>query len=179
MKQSFGDTDIATKQMLNGYEGHYLKFEKKGATAGMLLVNMDHSCQSEFRAYIRHISVTDKNDFNDALKCAVDYIWQQMYAETIRIDLYHFKDEESGTLKANQEIKDSLGMQKKGFKWKTMLNDPATGKRYQIMQMNKPKDLLVITTNDRKLTIKQEPITLKAAQVFRLFKDATKAPNQS
>ena len=45
--------------------------------------------------------------------------------------------------------------------------------------MNKPKDLLVITTNDRKLTIKQEPITLKAAQVFRLFKDATKAPNQS
>ena len=53
-----------------------------------------------------------------------------MYAETIRIDLYHFKDEESGTLKANQEIKDSLGMQKKGFKWKTMLNDPATGKRF-------------------------------------------------
>lgn len=52
-----------------------------------------------------------------------------MFAETIRIDLYHFKDE-SGSLKANQDIKVSLGMEKKGFKWKTMLNDPASGMRY-------------------------------------------------
>ena len=157
--------------MLNGYEGHYLKFQKKGETAGILLVNMDHSCQTEFRAYIRHISVVDKNDFDEALKAAVEFIWHQMYAETIRIDLYHFKDEESGKLQANQDIKVSLGMEKKGFKWKTMLNDPATGKRYQIMQMNKPKDLEIDTKNDRRLTVKQEPITLKAALVLRLFKD--------
>jgi hypothetical protein len=115
---------------------------------------MDHSCQTEFRAYIRHISVVDKNDFDEALKAAVEFIWHQMYAETIRIDLYHFKDEESGKLQANQDIKVSLGMEKKGFKWKTMLNDPATGKRYQIMQMNKPKDLEIDTKNDRRLTVK-------------------------
>ena len=39
------------------------------------------------------------------------------------------------------------------------------------MQMNKPKDLEVNQNNDRKLTIKQEPITLKAAVVLRLYKD--------
>lgn len=170
MKSSFGDTSTAFSQMQNGYEAHYLKFEKAGSTAGLLLVNMDHSCQTEFRAYIRHISVMDATDFDDALKMAVNFIWHEMYAETIRIDLYHFKDE-SGALKANQDIKVSLGMEKKGFKWKTMLNDPATGKRYQIMQMNKPKDLVVEPKNDRKLTLKQEPITLKAAVVLRLYKD--------
>ena len=54
-------------------------------------------------------------------------------------------------------------MEKKGFKWKTMLNDPVTGKRFQIMQMNKPMGVVVDTKNDRRLTVKQEPITLKAA----------------
>lgn len=27
-----------------------------------------------------------------------------------------------------------------GYKWKTLINDPETGKRFQVMQMNKPKD---------------------------------------
>ena len=41
---------------------------------------------------------------------------------------------------ADMEIKTALGMQKKGFKWKTLINDPSG--RYQIMQVNKPKDLV-------------------------------------
>ena len=101
---------------------------------------------------------------------AINFIWHEMFAETIRIDLCHFKDE-TGAMKTNQEIKDSLGMQKKGFKWKTLINYPSTGKRYQIMQMNQPKDLVINKNNERKLKIKQEPITLKAAVVLRLYND--------
>jgi len=43
--------------------------------------------------------------------------------------LYHFS-ESDGQLKANAEIKDALMMEKKGFKWKTLINDPETGGRY-------------------------------------------------
>ena len=34
-------------------------------------------------------------------------------------------------------------MNKTGFRWKTLINDPETGKRFQIMQMNKPMMLVV------------------------------------
>jgi hypothetical protein len=46
-------------------------------------------------------------------------------------------------------------MNKLGFKWKTLINDP-TGKRFQIMQMNKPKDLVVTdkALKDRKMIVR-------------------------
>jgi hypothetical protein len=53
------------------------------------------------------------------------------------------EDDKDGKLQADLEIKASLGMNRKGFKWKTLINDPETGSRYQIMQMNKPKDLVI------------------------------------
>jgi hypothetical protein len=47
--------------MQEGYEGHYLKFENSlGDCKGIVFINMDHTCQTEFRAYIRHISVKDR-----------------------------------------------------------------------------------------------------------------------
>tara|TARA_B110000285_G_C15050730_1_gene576838 strand:+ start:172 stop:294 length:123 start_codon:yes stop_codon:yes gene_type:complete len=39
-------------------------------------------------------------------------------------------DSETGNLKANIMIKEALSMQKKGFKWKSIMNDPDTGKRF-------------------------------------------------
>lgn len=52
-----------------------------------------------------------------------------MLADTIRINLYHFKDENdpNGKLTADNELKTLLGMNRKGFKWKTVINDPETG----------------------------------------------------
>jgi hypothetical protein len=46
----------------------------------------------------------------------------------------HFKPENDPTapLGTDTEIKTVLGMNRLGFKWKTLINDP-TGKRYQIM----------------------------------------------
>jgi hypothetical protein len=52
-------------------------------------------------------------------------------------ELFHIKDK-SGVLKADQRFKDTL--QRAGFKWKNLCNDPSTGKRSQIMQLDRPKD---------------------------------------
>jgi len=64
-----------------------------------------------------------------------------MPADSIRVDLFHMRDEmdtESKILQTDSEIKDALVMNKKGFRWKTLLNDK-NGRR-QVMQMSKPKD---------------------------------------
>lgn len=54
--------------MEEGYEGQYLKFESSfGDVEGVALVNMDHTCQTEFRAYIRHITVKTRTNFADVL----------------------------------------------------------------------------------------------------------------
>ena len=85
-----------------------------------------------------------------------------MNPDTIRLDLHHYADSEfpSYTLQANSEIKNILMMDKKGFKWKTLINDQS-GRRYQVMQMNKPKDLEIIL--DDNCYQRSEPLIVKAA----------------
>lgn len=46
------------------------------------------------------------------------------------------KEDASGKIQADIDVKDALS--KNGFKWKTLSNDPVTGKRAQIMQINRP-----------------------------------------
>jgi predicted transcriptional regulator YheO len=71
-----------------------MKFSKKdGQVDGMLCVNIDHTRLSEFGAYIRHFSVVDRSQFTKALEMALDYIWKNLYADNVRIDLYHFEHE--------------------------------------------------------------------------------------
>jgi len=91
---------------------------------------MDHKYMNDFRSYIRHISVKDSANFTLLLKLTLDFIWENLHSDTIRIDLYHYMDSETGNLKASTMIKDALSMQKKGFKWKSIMNDPDTGKRF-------------------------------------------------
>lgn len=106
------------------------------------------------------------------INLAVDYIWNKVNADTIRVDLYHFKDEGSQdqAVKASNEIKEALSMKRAGFKWKTLINDP-TGQRYQIMQMNRPKDLQMneLEAKARKMKVKQEPLVIKAGLLLHLI----------
>ena len=130
-KSSWSDPKTCYKEMLNGYEKHFMKFSSGNDVDGILCVNIDHTCQTEFRAYIRHMTVIDRSKYADALAVATEFIWNSLYADTIRLDLHHFKPEgePTGTLGTDNEIKVALGMAKKGFKWKTLINDP-TGKRF-------------------------------------------------
>ena len=65
-----------------------------------------------------------------------DYIWQEIPCDNIRVELYHFKDDETGKINVDNDVK--LAYAGKGFRWKTLTNDPATGKRAQIMELKNP-----------------------------------------
>jgi hypothetical protein len=64
--------------MKNGYEQHFLKFIKGKEVEGLLCVNIDHNQSSEFRGYIRHLSVVNRINFKESLQLAVDFIWQNL-----------------------------------------------------------------------------------------------------
>jgi hypothetical protein len=51
---------------------------------------------------------------------ALDYIWRNLYADNIRIDLYHFTTE--GKWGTDAELKAALIQEKRGFKWKSLIN---------------------------------------------------------
>lgn len=75
-------------------------------------MNIDHTNQSDFRAYIRHMSMIDVSKFAEALPMILDYIWQSMYADTIRLNLHHFKpaNDDNANMAADMEIKTILAM---------------------------------------------------------------------
>jgi len=67
MKNSFNNTETAIQQMKEGSEAHYMKFENSlGQVEGIALINMDNNCQQ--RAYIRHISVKNREKFTEVLQ---------------------------------------------------------------------------------------------------------------
>ena len=51
-----------------------------------------------------------------------------MHCDNARLNLYHIKGED-GNLNADNELKVWLGMDRKGFKWKTLING-SDGLRY-------------------------------------------------
>lgn len=107
------------------------------------MINVDHTFQDANRAYIRHISMKNRANFVEVLQQAGEFVLTKMLADHIRVDLLHIKDETTDKLAADVEIKTVLAMNRKGFKWKTLINDPDTVKRFQIIQLNKPTDLAV------------------------------------
>jgi len=114
--------------MRAGYDCSFLRLRKDNKDLGCACFNIDHTIQTEFRAYIKHISVTDMGLFQDAVVEVCNYIWKHLGADTIRIDLFHYPHGEK--IQACVAIKDALSMQRKGFKWKTLINDPETGSRF-------------------------------------------------
>ena len=49
-----------------------------------------------------------------------------MYCTNIRVEIFNLKDESTGQSKVCAEVKGAFS--KSGFKWKTLHNDPQTGK---------------------------------------------------
>lgn len=103
---------------------HVLQGNEK---VGVSFFGIDPTCQTERRAYIRHLSVHRMELLGPALQATLASVWA-LDADTVRVDLCHFG--EAGQLKASNEVKEILSMKKQGFKWKTLINDPESGKRY-------------------------------------------------
>lgn len=79
------------------------------------------------RAFIRHLSTINPAMMNDALSQVLKYIWKELPCEHVRAELIHIRDDETGRMAADPVVKAAYTTN--GFKWKTLSNDPTTGKR--------------------------------------------------
>jgi len=64
---------------------------------------------------------------SDSLEKLCQYIWKEIACDHVRVEIIHIKDEATGKLAADPGVKTAYAQ--KGFKWKTLSNDPTTGKR--------------------------------------------------
>lgn len=62
-----------------------------------------------------------------AIKLVIDFIWKHVFCSNIRVEIIHLKDPATNQFKVDLEVKNAF--QTNGFKWKTLSNDPVTGKR--------------------------------------------------
>lgn len=134
---------------------------------GLACFNVDHSVPLIHRVFIRHVSTIKNQQLDWAFEIVINYIWKKIHCDNIRFELFHVKDA-AGALKADLQFKESLA--KAGFRWKNLCNDPTTGKRSQIMQLDKPKDksLLPPFENDRQLQLGKEPLTASLSLILGL-----------
>ena len=107
-----------------GYDANYLKVMDGEEMLGILCFNLDHSHVEDYRGYIRHLTVSDKDKYTDVVKEAANYIFEELACDSIRVDIHHFKQSEADDAKitAVTFVKDAFSMARKGFKWKTMIN---------------------------------------------------------
>lgn len=88
---------MCLKEMQQGYSPFYLRIVDPTTksrdvkdTIGVACLNIDHKCIEEKRAYIRHLSVRDKQRFEEALLLVLDFIWKNIGCRTVRLNLHHF-----------------------------------------------------------------------------------------
>lgn len=174
MRDSFADPETLFKIMEGGYERHYLKIvayhEGRKMAHGLACVNIDQNYKQGHRAFLRHISVIRVELLPQALKLIVDFIWRRISCEHIRLEQYHVKNPETQKLAADNGLKDALKVEK--FRWQSLINDPASGKRSQLMQLAKPKGEAAASLppyeNTRGVQVGKEPITIKAGMLIQV-----------
>ena len=117
---------------------------------------------------MRHISVIRVELLPQALKLIVDFIWRRLHCDHIRLEQFHIKNPETQKLAADNNLKDALKTEK--FRWQSLMNDPFTGKRSQLMQLVKPKGDAAASLprfeNPRNIQLGKEPITIKAGMLI-------------
>ena len=62
----------------------------------------------------------------EAVEVVIEFIWKHVQCSNVRVEIYNLKDEATGQSKVCPEVK--AAFTKNGFKWKTLSNDPHTGK---------------------------------------------------
>lgn len=95
---SFSGKQVLLKQMKSGYEAHYMKIMKGSTMIGLTCFNIDPTMQTEFRAYLRHFSVKNLDDIKEAVKAVSYYIFDNLNSDTIRTDIYHYKESPEDTI---------------------------------------------------------------------------------
>jgi hypothetical protein len=111
----------------DGYDIFYVHLvDSDGKVYGLACLNYDPTNLGGHRCYIRHFSTISASHFKTGLQALIEYIWKEILCDDIRVEIYHFKDE-SGTQKVDPNVK--AAYTELGFRWKTLTNNPTTGKR--------------------------------------------------
>ena len=126
--------------MESGYERHYMKiiaFDKneRKMAHGLACVNIDPTCKTGKRAFLRHLSVIRTELLPQAFHLITDFIWRRIDCDHIRFEQFQIPHPETGKLMADVYLKDALKEVK--FRWMSLINDPVSGRRSQLMQLAK------------------------------------------
>lgn len=117
--------------MEDGYEKHYLKIiayhDGKKLAHGVACINIEYNVTNGYHAFIRHLSVIRTELLDQALGLVLDFIWRKIYCDKLRVEVFHVKNTTTGKMAADPVIKAAYNDAK--FRWKTLNNDPKTGKR--------------------------------------------------
>jgi len=105
MAKSNNECVIAVNKTEDGYLRHYLHLMVDDVVHGLALLNYDHTLLGGHRAYIRHLSTINTGDLPEALDLVCEFAWQEIPCDNIRVELFHFKDEETGKINVDNEIK--------------------------------------------------------------------------
>jgi len=112
--------------MDEGYNKSWVQFTANNKVMGIACLNYDPSLLGGHRVYIRHLSTIVIGHFKTALETLLEYIWTEMPCDHCRVEILHLKDSEGNT-KVDPDVKAAYAGCK--FRWKTLTNDPKTGKR--------------------------------------------------
>lgn len=92
-------------------------------------MNIDHTCVQDHRVYIRHLSAKNIDILQDLVSKVLDHCWNKLGVDTVRVDLKHFEDpnKPEQSMQADKDVKEVLVMNKRGFKWRQLINRPDSG----------------------------------------------------
>lgn len=105
---------------------------------GLAVTNVDNTHFLTRRLVILHFTLLDRTLYSEYLKKFVEYLWQNQECDEIKISLYHIDGEgENNNMGADKQLQDNI--KALGFRWKQLINDKVTGKRYIDYLLKRPE----------------------------------------
>ena len=145
-RESFAPIEKLIQASLEGYDLHILVMKnmtdlsKNDASSiqGLVIFNQESNTAKvngipSSKVILHHISTVNLDNREQIFDLAVDFIWKYSHCDAIRLNLYHIKNSETGSVKADPDIKALLKLKK--FKWKTVKNDTETGMRSEVLEV--------------------------------------------
>lgn len=145
-KDSFAPIDKLIECSLEGSDLHILVMKNltdltkndPSSIQGLVIFNVDSNShkingKTQQKVILHHISTVKKENREFIFDQALEFIWKYSHCDAIRLNLYHIKSPENGSMKADPEIKAVLKLKK--FKWKTVINDQKTGMRSEVLEV--------------------------------------------
>lgn len=105
---------------------------------GMAVTHIDNTYFAQRRLVILHFSTNDRTKYGESLQKFVEFIWKNEECDEIKISLYYIEDEQNN-LGADKQLQEFIkGL---GFRWKQLVNDKVTGKRYIDYLLKRPEGM--------------------------------------